>query len=245
MSRLPRRVARGGRSGTKAKEARAAEAAAAAAAGLTGGRTTEGVRLGSDKYWWRRLAAADPITLEPLRSLRHPPFMLQADLSLRHPTDGDYFDGRTIATYLVSTGNFVHPVSRRALTLDECSALDAHLVKHKLAEAIVAYSYENRSEYLRPQPNQGIAQLREEATAVLHALFNNSRGRQQQAEGGSTAVSAAAQLAQANATPAQPSQPMLPGFVPIINEEPQPPYKPSCRRPCLGCSRKRPSAMAG
>ena len=111
--------------------------------------------------------------------------MLQADLSLRHPTVGDYFDGRTIATYIVSTGNFVHPVSRRALTLDECSALDAHLVKHKLAEAIVAYSYENRSEYLRPQPNQGIAQLREEATAVLHALFNNSRGRQQQAEGGS------------------------------------------------------------
>ena len=59
-------------------------------------------------FWWRRLTECDPISLEPLKSLRFPPFELGTDES--HAT---YFDGRILANYLVSTGSFLHPISRR------------------------------------------------------------------------------------------------------------------------------------
>ena len=80
--------------------------------------------------WWTAPAYAtleDPISLEPIRALRYPPFSLVADPSLPHWTSSDYFDGQTLAAYLVNTGNFSHPISRRDLTRDECRALDAYL----------------------------------------------------------------------------------------------------------------------
>lgn len=85
--------------------------------------------------WWRRLPASetDPISLEPLRSLRKAPFVLVE-------ADGhEYrFDGRCLAAYLVSSNVFVNPLNRRPLTASACEALDAHLVSQGLGEAKVA-----------------------------------------------------------------------------------------------------------
>ena len=43
----------------------------------------------------------DPISLEPLRSLRYAPFELRADHSLAHATSSDWFDGAVLAAYLI------------------------------------------------------------------------------------------------------------------------------------------------
>ena len=76
----------------------------------------------------------DPISLEPLLSLPYAPFELRADPSLVC-TDNDWFDGHVLSHYLVSTGTFLHPISRRELTRDECASLDSYLVQHKVTEA--------------------------------------------------------------------------------------------------------------
>ena len=58
------------------------------------------------KKWWRALDDDDPISLEPLRQLSYEPFELIADESVTY-----YFDGRVLASYLISSSNFVHPVA--------------------------------------------------------------------------------------------------------------------------------------
>ena len=72
--------------------------------------------------WWVTALAQedDPISLEPLRKLRYPPFECRTDPSLPHRTSSDWFDGRVLAHYLVATANFVHPISRRELSRVEC-----------------------------------------------------------------------------------------------------------------------------
>ena len=100
-----------------------------------GGRTCriwERVRLSDrkdmskpDRWWVRELiSVCDPISLDPIRTLRHPPFELRADPAAAHNSpDSDWYDGQLLASYLVSTGNFTHPMSRRELTRAECAAL--------------------------------------------------------------------------------------------------------------------------
>jgi len=44
--------------------------------------------------WWRSSTAEDPISLEPLRVLKYPPFECKTDLTLSHATSSDWFDGR-------------------------------------------------------------------------------------------------------------------------------------------------------
>ena len=63
--------------------------------------------------WWVTALSQedDPISLEPLRKLRYPPFECRADPTLPHRTSSDWFDGRVLAHYLVATANFVHPIS--------------------------------------------------------------------------------------------------------------------------------------
>jgi len=78
------------------------------------------------RFWWRSLTDVDPITLEPLKRLRYPPFPLRADAHVC-----TWFDGHVLGTYLISTGNFTHPLSRRELTREDCVQLDAYLELHK------------------------------------------------------------------------------------------------------------------
>ena len=108
-------------------------------------------------YWWRRLTEVDPISLEPIKALRFPPFELgtaSADVGI-HAT---YFDGRVLANYLVSTGSFMHPISRRELTPDECVRLDEYLTLHKLGDAGVLKAFELKDQYkngVSPRPRSG------------------------------------------------------------------------------------------
>lgn len=145
---------------------------------------------GTDRWWTRELTTeVDPISLEPLRALRYPPFKCSADLSLSHATDGDWFDGRVLASYLVSSGNFCHPISRRDLTRENCEALDAYLSEHRLGKAQVAHAFDHREEYKKAraegQAPSTLAELRGEAERVLQALFSSPRGSRVDSNGAS------------------------------------------------------------
>jgi hypothetical protein len=52
------------------------------------------------------------------------------------------YAGKVLSRYLVSTGNFTHPVSRRPLTRAECVALDDYMTRLKLGEAAVTHAYD-------------------------------------------------------------------------------------------------------
>ena len=68
--------------------------------------------------WWQRLDdAVHPISLHPLAQLHYPPYELRNGAAGEPAT---FFDGRVLAHYLVSTGNFKHPITRRDLTGKEC-----------------------------------------------------------------------------------------------------------------------------
>ena len=48
----------------------------------------------SKPRWWKKLTDVDPISLEPLRALRYPPFRCRADPELPHWYTSDWFDGK-------------------------------------------------------------------------------------------------------------------------------------------------------
>jgi len=78
--------------------------------------------------WWTNLTEECPITLEPLSSLKYPPYALVDTIDgKRHET---YFDGLALATYIISQGNFTNPLTRVPLTYDDCVCLDYHLNEH-------------------------------------------------------------------------------------------------------------------
>jgi hypothetical protein len=92
------------------------------------------------KRWWRQISDEDPITLEPLKSLKYPPFPLSATTSTideslegRQGNGVHYFDGKALAEYLTSESDFRHPISRRDLTILDCQKLDAYLKKHRIS----------------------------------------------------------------------------------------------------------------
>ena len=134
----------------------------------------------SNARWWiRELATVcDPISLDPIRTLKYPPFELRADNSLTC-ADSDWYDGAVLASYLVSTGNFTHPISRRELGRDECEALDAYLKEHRLPGGGAAKAYDFREDYAagRPPPDSQLGRMRAEADQILQSLFSSSAAR--------------------------------------------------------------------
>ena len=120
-------------------------------------------------HWWRRLTDCDPISLEPLRRLRVPPFNLATDEEQQRAC---WFDGKLLANYLVSSGSFLHPISRRSLTGDDCRKLDAHLVEHRLNKACVVHAFDNVEDYKKQQsPENQVLRMQAEANAVLRSLY--------------------------------------------------------------------------
>ena len=127
-----------------------------------------------DRWWISKLAAVeDPISLEPLRTLKYPPFQCKADPSLPHDAlSSDWFDGHVFAMYLVSTAHFVHPISRRELTRAECVALDQYCVHHDLCGDHVVRVFDGAQ-----AGEASVAQLQAEANGVLRALFGRQQAR--------------------------------------------------------------------
>ena len=123
-------------------------------------------------FWWRESVDVDPISLEPLSDLEYAPFELGPHL----------FDGRVLAFYVVSTGTFLNPMSRDALGLEDCVALDDYLGAHGLDEARVADAF-RLSQLLAKDGDAGTDSAqssaarnqRRQATAVLHNLFGFAR----------------------------------------------------------------------
>lgn len=138
---------------------------------------TETLRLDRSKpFWWRKLTDCDPISLEPLRKLRVEPFELSADDEGVHAS---WFDGRLLSTYLVSSGNFSHPISRRELTKEDCQRLDAHLRKYHLGKPIVEYSFNHKADYKQSaSPENQVRQLQQEAARLLESLYIGRGGRE-------------------------------------------------------------------
>ena len=117
--------------------------------------------------WWRTSTEVDPISLEPLAELDYPPFELGPHL----------FDGRVLAFYLVSTGTFLSPMNREALTMDDCAALDTYLASNNLDAARVADALRLQKALSAETGRDDAAaqQQRRQATAVLHGLFGFAR----------------------------------------------------------------------
>jgi len=87
--------------------------------------------------------ALDPISLEPLSELRYPPFNLPIDAD-----DGNHaelYDARVLSNYLVSSGNFSHPTSRRPLQRAECQRMDTFIRRHRLGRPCVTASFDHQA----------------------------------------------------------------------------------------------------
>lgn len=138
--------------------------------------------------WWSKLRGSDPITLDPLRKLNAAPFKLKAGEGSRvcH-----YFDAEVLAQYLVSSGQFCHPITRRPLSRKECGALDKHLKSSGLdACAIVTRKYDLVLEQKKKEEANGDAQgapstdeerrsnREEEARELLEQLYVEGPTRQ-------------------------------------------------------------------
>jgi hypothetical protein len=74
------------------------------------------------KSWWREVDCDDPITLEPISSLDVSPLELQ----------GSLFDGASLARYMVLSGCLENPLTRAALSREDCLKVDAHRSKWRL-----------------------------------------------------------------------------------------------------------------
>ena len=124
--------------------------------------------------------AVDPISLEPLSSMPYPAFELRADPTFT-TVDNDWFDPLTLSSYLVSTGNFTHPISRRELTRADCQSLDAFLELHKCGGGNKCeYAFDHKDEYkaaadARRDPANRLIQMQREASQVLQSLFAGIR----------------------------------------------------------------------
>ena len=139
-------------------------------AGAAGARTRE-------DGWWKALGddEVDPITLEPLATLPYEPFCLPLS-----DTKEARFDGCALAEYLVTCRNFVNPLSRAAITRDQCVALDGYLKRHRLGPPRVTREFDDAKAALEAaaQANTAealLAQRLATAEALLHSFYSHRR----------------------------------------------------------------------
>ena len=119
-----------------------------AASRLDAGGTPRGRGDGGGRPdgWWRESTACDPITLEPLADLDHPPFELSAGEKPKlnkgrgrgkPPSDtpatvSHLVDAAVLAEYVTTSKQFENPLNRAPMDAGDCRRLDAHLKRHGL-----------------------------------------------------------------------------------------------------------------
>ena len=115
-----------------------------------GGRrgAARGAAAAGGREWWHGLDGDDVISLEPLCELAYEPFSLPASGGeVGASVDAyNYFDGKILSRYLISSGNFVHPVSRRPLARAECERLDSYMQLHGLGNAGVTHVFDLKAD---------------------------------------------------------------------------------------------------
>lgn len=158
---------------------------------------------GRPDEWWKESTACDPITLEPLADLDHPPFELSAGEKPK-PNKGQgrgkppmdnpetvvshLFDAAVLAEYVTKSKQFENPLNRAPMDAGDCRRLDAHLKRHKLGTfgvhaAFVAAAEERRrvAEEREARANETAAEAaarREAMQAELaESLFMSLRAR--------------------------------------------------------------------
>ena len=82
---------------------------------------------GRRKKWWKSMTEVDPISLEPIGSLKYPPFEIVGKDGHKH-----FFDGQCLASYMVGTSSFFNPLSREPISARICQRLDVYLQNNKL-----------------------------------------------------------------------------------------------------------------
>ena len=133
--------------------------------------------------WWTKIDGDCPISLVPIAELPVPPFGLKADgSSVPH-----YFDGRFLASFLLSSFDFINPVNRTPLSREDCVALDAHLRDYPdrgVARSASQGNVTDAFDLFQRNGGTGTDAVRREATAVFQHLFRfthsqnlDSRGR--------------------------------------------------------------------
>mmetsp|Transcript_20573 Transcript_20573/g.44949 ORF Transcript_20573/g.44949 Transcript_20573/m.44949 type:complete len:564 (+) Transcript_20573:127-1818(+) len=178
--------------------------------------------------WWTTLPDECPITLEPLSTLPYPPFCLYSPGSCASSSSsaagaadstssGMYFDGLALASYMVSRATFQNPLTREALTWEDCVRLDDYLdvycygdgdgggaggrgrisvreayglrEKVRVGGGGLAAAQQNDASHRRAEA------LRSEAAAALRGLFVYGNDRRRQGRGnGTTAASSSSAL---------------------------------------------------
>ncbi|GBG34494.1 Hypothetical Protein FCC1311_107182 [Hondaea fermentalgiana] len=138
------------------------------------------------------LTDIDPISMDSLAELPYPPFAITVRVN-RGANEGEstevkqYFDGKMLAHYIVSTGNFSNPNTRQPLTRQICQSLDQYLLENRLPPAKVTDAFD-LSKAIRVQQqgqrtqggsaDEGMerraAVLRRQATVLMNSMFNFS-----------------------------------------------------------------------
>eukprot|EP00928_Gymnodinium_smaydae_P081287 TRINITY_DN64834_c0_g1_i1.p1 TRINITY_DN64834_c0_g1~~TRINITY_DN64834_c0_g1_i1.p1 ORF type:complete len:448 (-),score=72.47 TRINITY_DN64834_c0_g1_i1:136-1425(-) len=129
--------------------------------------------------WWERIDDDCPISLVPICELTEPPFALFA-AGCSHP---HYYDARFLASYLVSSADFIDPVNRQLLTRQECAALDIHLRRHHADFKVMSVA--DAFDLFQKRCASGDDPAQREATAVLQHLFRFRSARQTRGRGSS------------------------------------------------------------
>jgi len=191
---------------TPADDPRARDDVAAAGeeAGYTGGEGEgEGKGKGKGKRkgtggkpdgWWREISTCDPITLEPLAELDHPPFELRAKPTPSSPALSHLFDPTCLAEWVTGSKTFENPLTRAPMDASDCRRLDNHLRRCRLAkfavhDAFVAAAHEREAAEERRaaranETSEAAAARREREAAELAAsLFASIRARERRSRG--------------------------------------------------------------
>ena len=148
------------------KEPRGGRVGIAGTGGKGAARKPDASKRRGRPRWWHSIEDTDPITLEPLSKLEVPPFGLRVE-------DGSHthlFDGRVLAMYLVSSGQFLNPLTNVPLERADCERLDGHLRDNRLGKPCVATVFDEVQR--RGEESRQVRSLREEASLIMSAIFS-------------------------------------------------------------------------
>jgi hypothetical protein len=132
------------------------------------------VSVSKGKEWWNELDVEDPISLEPICNLAHEPFVLMSRASGgRH-----FFDGTSLSTYVLATGRFENPLTREALSQDDCQRLDTFLATYTQTIPTICQRFEEQGASIFTEESEdpfAAEQRQREASTLLLSLFSFSR----------------------------------------------------------------------
>ena len=150
---------------------------------------------GKPDGWWRDISTCDPITLEPLADLNHPPFELRAKPNPASPAVSHLFDPTCLAEWVTGSKTFENPLTRAPMDATDCRRLDNHLRRCRLPkfavhDAFVAAAHERRvaEEQRAARANESVeaatARREREASELAASLFMSIRARERRSGNG-------------------------------------------------------------